>query len=60
MKKLMKRFLKDEQGLELSEYAVMAALVIVVAAAVIITVGEEINVIFGKLLDALQGTAPAV
>ena len=56
MKELLKRFWQDEQGLELSEYAVMAALVIVVAAAVIISVGQEINAIFGKLLTALNGS----
>jgi Flp pilus assembly pilin Flp len=53
MLKLAKRFLNDEQGLELSEYAIMAGLIIVLAVAVIITMGEHINNIFAKVRDAL-------
>jgi Flp pilus assembly pilin Flp len=53
MLKLAKRFLNDEQGLELSEYAIMAGLVIVLAVAIIITVGGHINGIFNKLANAL-------
>ena len=54
MKKLM-AFIKDEDGLELSEYAIMGALIIVVAAATIIALGERINVVFGQILGALGG-----
>ena len=55
MKKLMKRFLKDEQGLELSEYAIMAGLVIVIAVATIILLGQNIDRIFGVLNTKLDG-----
>ncbi len=37
MKNMLKRFVQDEQGLELSEYAVMAALI--VAALITVIVG---------------------
>ncbi len=57
MKKLLRRFVRDERGLELSEYAVMAALVIVVAVGAVMALGVEIDAIFDKLLAALQGRA---
>jgi len=56
MLKLAKRFLRDEQGLELSEYAIMAALVIAVAAATIYAVGVAIDTRFGTLEDNINGT----
>jgi Flp pilus assembly pilin Flp len=58
MKKLVKRFLKDEQGLELSEYAVMAAIIIVLTVATILLLRTEIINAFTDLITAMQGTAP--
>lgn len=49
----LKRFMKDERGLELSEYAIMAGLIIVVAVGTILTMGGYINSIFEKVRDAL-------
>ena len=57
MKKLMKRFLKDEQGLELSEYAIMAGMIIIVAVLTILAVGGKINGIFSAL-DTQLGNVP--
>ncbi|MBM4028431.1 MAG: Flp family type IVb pilin [Planctomycetes bacterium] len=54
--KTLLRFWKDEQGLELSEYAVMTALVIVVAVASVILVGEAIDSRFNELAGHI-GTA---
>ena len=51
----IKRFFKEEEGLELSEYAIMAALVIAVAAAVITSVGTQISAVFTDLLGHLGG-----
>lgn len=53
MKKLMKRFWKDEAGLELSEYAVMAALIIVAIIAVIVALSGAIEGKFQDLVDVL-------
>jgi len=50
---MLKRFIRDESGLELSEYAIMAGLVIVLAVATIILVGGHINNIFVSLEGAL-------
>ena len=55
MKKLLKRFWTNEEGLELSEYAIMIALIIAVAVIVITQVGGEINRVFGILYNALAG-----
>jgi pilus assembly protein Flp/PilA len=52
MKTIM-RFLRDEQGLELSEYAVMVGLIVVITVAIITLIGGNINRIFGLLNDAL-------
>ena len=49
----LRRFIRDERGLELSEYAIMAGLVILLAVAVIILIGNNINRIFSLLNDKL-------
>jgi Flp pilus assembly pilin Flp len=59
MLKLAKKFWQDEQGLELSEYAVMAALVIVVAVLVVTTLGETIKSVFVRLNSVIAPAASA-
>jgi Flp pilus assembly pilin Flp len=46
----MKAMLRDEGGLELSEYAVMAGLIIAVIVGTLATLGTTINTEFGKLI----------
>ena len=55
---MLKRFFRDETGLELSEYAVAAALVILVAAGAFSLLGGSINTVIGNLNDAVNGTTP--
>jgi Flp pilus assembly pilin Flp len=55
---MLKRFFRDESGLELSEYAIMAGLIIVLAVVTIIAVGGKINNIF-QALDGALGNAEA-
>lgn len=43
MKNLLKKFVKDEQGLELSEYAVMAALIVAALVLAITTLSGAIR-----------------
>jgi Flp pilus assembly pilin Flp len=45
---MLKQFLKDETGLELSEYAVAAALIAIAAAGVFTALGDSIS---GKVND---------
>ena len=49
MKKLIKRFLSDEQGLETVEYAVMTALIVAVLIAAIGTLSAAISGRFGAV-----------
>ena len=55
MKDVMKRFVKDEKGLETVEYAIIAGLITVAAILTITAVGAQVNVQFGALLTALGG-----
>ncbi len=48
MKNLLKRFIRDERGLELSEYAVMVALIVI---AVIIAIGALSTAIQGAFTE---------
>ena len=52
---LVKRFIKDERGLETVEYAIIAGLIVVGTIATIATIGGWVQVKFGELLTALQG-----
>ena len=45
----IKRFFKDEDGLELSEYAVMAALIVGVVVVTITALGVSIDGVFNTL-----------
>ena len=55
MKDLMKRFIKDEQGLETVEYAIIAGLITLAAIATITLVGASVNTKFNDLLTAMGG-----
>ncbi|MDX6613186.1 MAG: hypothetical protein QOD75_2372 [Blastocatellia bacterium] len=46
---MIKRFLLNETGLELSEYAVAAALVAIAAAGVFMALGDTISVRINEL-----------
>ena len=51
---MLKRFLKDETGLELSEYAVAAALVALAAVVAFQTLGTNISVKIDELAGKLK------
>ncbi|MBU0640810.1 MAG: Flp family type IVb pilin [Planctomycetes bacterium] len=48
-----KNFLRSEDGPTATEYAVMLALIIIVALAAITLLGEKVNTIFGNVQTAL-------
>ena len=58
LKQIVKRFVKDERGLETVEYAIIAALITIAAIGTITAVGTQVDVRFGELLNALGGGAP--
>ena len=53
MEKIVK-FFKDEDGLELSEYAVMGALLLVGLVTVITTLGDEIANVFSSITSMID------
>jgi pilus assembly protein Flp/PilA len=52
MKKLLK-FLKGEEGATATEYAVMLALIIVVALAAITLLGTNVSITFSQIAAAI-------
>jgi pilus assembly protein Flp/PilA len=54
LKQMLKRFLKDETGLELSEYAVAAALVALAAVLAFQTLGGNISAKINDLAGKIQ------
>ncbi len=54
MKNLLKKLVKDEQGGEVLEYALIAGLIVVAAIAVITTVGEKVVAKWGAVEKGLQ------
>ena len=51
---MFKKFLKDETGLELSEYAVAAALIAIAVAGVFTTLGDAITTKVTELGDHIS------
>ena len=57
MTELIKRFIMDEQGQGLTEYALIIALVAVALIAVIITFRTQIATVFTNLVTAISGAS---
>ncbi len=55
---MIKRFLRDESGLELSEYAVAAALIALAAVGAFQLLGGNIKVAIDNLSGKIPTTAP--
>lgn len=53
MKQLMKRFVREEDGVTAIEYGLIAALIALVIAAALITVGGDLNNTFNKIANCL-------
>jgi pilus assembly protein Flp/PilA len=51
---VIRDFLRDETGLELSEYAVAAALVTLAVIGVFTTLGNKINLVIGNLANKIN------
>lgn len=51
---MIKRFLADESGLELSEYAVAAALVTLAVMVAFTSLGTNINGVIGNLASKIK------
>jgi len=55
MKNLITRFAREEEGQDLIEYALLAALIAVASIAILRTIGEDINGIFTTIQEAVAG-----
>jgi pilus assembly protein Flp/PilA len=51
----VKRFVKDEEGVTAIEYGMIAALIAVVIAAAVVTVGTNLNAVFTTIATCLSG-----
>jgi pilus assembly protein Flp/PilA len=61
MKGLMvgiKRFLKDEEGVTMVEYGLLAALIAIVCIAAITAVGTELDLVFDYIATKLAAATP--
>lgn len=54
MREVMKRFFKDEKGLETVEYAIIAGLIVVGVITTIAAIGGYVRIKFQALASALQ------
>jgi pilus assembly protein Flp/PilA len=53
MKNLIQRFIREEDGQDLIEYALLAAFISIVAIAMIIAVGTDVNRYFSNVQSSL-------
>ena len=54
MKTLIRRLLREEEGATAIEYGLIAALIAVVCVVAIITIGNELNVVFETIGNCLE------
>lgn len=59
IKKSVMKFIKDEDGLTIVEYAVAGGLITVAVVAAFVTLGGNVNTRIIALGNAVNGTAPA-
>ena len=49
MKNMLQRFIREEDGQDVIEYALLAAFISIVAVLVIISVGTDVNLIYARV-----------
>jgi len=57
MKNLIQRFIREEEGQDLIEYALLAALIAVASIAVLKTVATGTNNIFSNIVGQINGAS---
>ena len=53
MKNLFNRFVREDAGQDLIEYALLAGLISLVCVVAITSVGSKVNVLYGKVVTAI-------
>lgn len=54
MKAMVQRFIRDESGATMVEYAVLVALIAVAVIATVVLLGERIDAAFQSVIDELD------
>lgn len=57
--KILIKFLRDERGAELAEYAVGVAILVAIAVVVYQVLGDAINAKMNAVADEIDATPPA-
>ena len=57
MKNLFNRFVREEQGQDLIEYALLAGLISLAAVAAVTIVGTQVNTLFTNVSNAVTTAA---
>jgi Flp pilus assembly pilin Flp len=57
MKKLFARFVREDEGQDLIEYALLAAFIALVAVVMIISVGTGVNLIYEQINTQVSNAA---
>ena len=57
MKNLFVRFVREEEGQDIIEYALLAAFISIVAYTLLGTIGEDVNTIYSVVGDATSSAA---
>lgn len=50
---LLTKFMKDESGATMVEYAIMVALIAIAVAVIVAAVGQQLNTLFNKVVQCL-------
>lgn len=58
MKNLFNRFVREEEGQDIIEYALLAAFISIVAWAILVTIGQDVKSIY-TVVDGVTGQAAA-
>ena len=59
MMQLIKRFIREEEGVTAIEYGLIAALIALVIAAAVILVGNDLKIVFNKIANCLAAPSSA-
>jgi pilus assembly protein Flp/PilA len=60
MKNLFARFVREEEGQDIIEYALLAAFISIVAYTLLGTIGQDVNTIYTEVGVATQSAADAL
>jgi pilus assembly protein Flp/PilA len=56
----IRKFARDEEGVTIIEYALMAALIAVGVAVAVLSIRTELNTLFGKIAACVKNPATCV